>query len=376
MSKKELLWRWRVLGTLAVSQRSDIGMAFLKRLTGAASAAVALGFAYEAAARRLSRSAREAARGRGASTPLQMPWLGWKDVVLRFAGNVADNRLSSLAGAVAFFTLLSLVPALSLLVTLYRYFTDPLTIAEQLDSLTSVFPQAARDLIHEQAMRLAEREVTALSLTFLISFLVAAWSANAAVKAIFDALNIIYREREKRSFVKLNLMSLSTTISGVVLLIVALAVIASLPVVTALFPFAHELERLVRLLRWPVFFLVATLAIACLYWVGPSRHPARFVWVMPGAVGAALLWAAASWAFSLYVGTLGNYTATYGSLATVVVFMTWLWLSAMIVLAGAEFNAELEHQTGRDTTIGLPKPLGLRGATMADSIGEPKADGS
>jgi membrane protein len=351
-------------------------MAFFKRITGAMGAAVAFGFAYEALARRLTRGAREAARGRGAGSPLQMPWLGWKDVVLRFAGNVADNRLSSLAGAVAFFTLLSLVPALSLLVTLYRYFTDPLTIAEQLDTLTTVFPQAARDLIHEQAMRLAEREVTALSLTFLISFLVAVWSANAAVKALFDALNIIYREREKRSFVKLNLLTLSTTISGVFLLVVALVVIASVPVVTALFPFAHELQRLLMLLRWPVFFVVATLSIACLYWIGPSRHPARFVWVMPGAIGAALLWAGASWGFSLYVGTLGNYTATYGSLATVVVFMTWLWLSAMIVLAGAEFNAELEHQTGRDSTIGKPKPLGARGAAMADGIGEAKAGGS
>jgi membrane protein len=349
-------------------------MAFLKRITGAAGAALAFGYAYEAVARRLSRPAREAARGRGAGSPLQMPWLGWKDVVLRFAGNVADNRLSSLAGAVAFFTLLSLVPALSLLVTLYRYFTDPLTIAEQLDGLTTVFPQAARELIHEQAMRLAEREVSALTLTFLASFLVAVWSANAAVKAIFDALNIIYREREKRSFVTLNLMSLSTTISGVFLLVLALVVIASVPVVTALFPFAHELEMLLRWVRWPLFFIVATLAIACLYWIGPSRRRARFIWVMPGALGAALLWAAASWAFSLYVGTLGNYNATYGSLSTVVVFMTWLWLSAMIVLAGAEFNAELEHQTARDSTIGRPKPLGLRGATMADSVGPAKAD--
>lgn len=348
-------------------------MSLLKRITGAAGLGVALGYVSEAVTRRLTREKREAARGRMAKTPLQMPWLGWKDVLLRFAGNLADNRISSLAGAVAFFTLLSLVPALSLLVTIYRYLTDPATIAEQLDAVTTVFPQAARELIHEQAMRLAGQNISALSLTFLISFLVAAWSANAAVKAVFDALNIIYREQEKRSFLKLNLISLATTISGVVLLVVALVVIASLPVVTALFPFAFELERLIRLVRWPSFFVIATLSIACLYWVGPSRERARFVWVMPGAVAAALLWAAASFAFSWYVGTLGNYTATYGSLATVVVFMTWLWLSAMIVLAGAELNAELEHQTAHDTTTGRPKPLGLRGATMADRIGPPAA---
>lgn len=349
-------------------------MAFLKRITGAAGAAVALGYVYEALSRRLFRSRNEAARGRKAATPLQMTWLGWKDVLLRFAGNVADNRLSSLAGAVAFFTLLSLVPALSLLVTIYRYFTDPVTIAGQLDAITTVLPQAARDLIHEQAMRLALQPVTTLSVTFLVSLLVAGWSANAAVKAVFDALNIIYREQEKRSFLRLNAISLLTTLSGVVLLTTALIVIASVPVLTALFPFAFELERLLRLVRWPSFFVLAALSIACLYWIGPSRERMRFIWVMPGALAAALLWVGASYVFSWYVGTLGNYTATYGSLATVVVFMTWLWLSAAIVLAGAELNAELEHQTAHDTTTGRPKPLGSRGATMADRVGAPVAD--
>lgn len=349
-------------------------MAFLKRITGAAGMGLALGYVGEAVARRLGRPQRAAARGRTANSPLQMTWLGWKDVLLRFAANVADNRLSSLAGAVAFFTLLSLVPALSLFVTVYRYFTDPATIANQLDDFTTVFPQAARELIHEQAMRLATQNSATLSLTFFVSLGVAAWSANAAVKAVFDALNIIYREAEKRSFIKLNLISLLTTLSGVVLLTAALIVIGVVPLITALFPFEFELQRLLALIRWPAFFFVAVLAIACLYWVGPSRHPARFSWVLPGAAAAALLWAAASWAFSWYVGTLGNYTATYGSLATIVVFMTWLWLSAWIVLAGAEFNAELEHQTARDSTMGRPKPLGRRGATMADTIGPPIAE--
>lgn len=344
-------------------------MALFKRIAGVAGAGLALGYAWEAASRRLVRPLKEAARGRLACSPFDMTWLGWKDVLLRFAANVADNRLSSLAGAVAFFTLLSLVPALSLLVTIYRYFTDPLTIANQLDSITAMFPLAARELIHEQAMRLATQTTTTLSLAFALSLGVAAWSANAAVKAVFDALNIIYREREKRSFLTLNLISLLTTLSGVVLLTLALIAIAIVPLVTALLPFEHELQRLLGLIRWPAFLLVAVLSIACLYWIGPSRHPARFSWVLPGAIAAALLWAAASWAFSWYVGTLANYTATYGSLATIVVFMTWLWLSAWIVLAGAELNAELEHQTARDSTIGKPKPLGQRGATMADTIG-------
>lgn len=349
-------------------------MAYLKRITGAAGLGVALGYLSVAFSNRFGRKQSAARRGRLAQTPWQMPWLGWKDVIFRFIGNVIDNRVTSLAGAVAFFTLLSLVPALSLLVTIYRYFTDPVTIAEQLDTVTTMFPQAARDLIHEQAIRLSSQSGASLSVTFLISFLVAAWSSNAAMKAIFDALNIIYRETEKRSFIKLNAVSLVTTAGGVLLVAAALVVIASLPVVTALFPFHSELERLIRLVRWPTFLVMGTLSIAILYWIGPSRERMRFVWVMPGAIVSALLWAGASYLFSWYVSSLGNYTAAYGSLATVVVFMTWLWISATIVLAGAELNAELEHQTAHDTTTGQPKPLGLRGATMADRVGPAKAD--
>ena len=225
-------------------------------------------------------------------------------------------------------------------------------------------------------MRLAPQDVSTLSLTFLISFLVAAWSANAAVKAIFDALNIIYREREKRSFIKLNAISLMTTISGVVLLVDRAD---------------RDRQRAgdhgavsLRLSSWsgssgscagPPSSSSATTVDRLPLLDRPEPPPGR---ASSGCCRARsprrCSGAAASWAFSWYVGTLGNYTATYGSLATVVVFMTWLWLSATIVLAGAELNAELEHQTAADTTIGRPKPMGLRGATMADTLGPPVAE--
>jgi len=320
-------------------------MAYFKRLTGAAGlAALAVGYVHGVVSRRVE-PWRQARHGRGASSPITLPWRGWKDVLLRFSIRIQEARVLSLAGAVAFFTLLSLVPALSLLVTLYGMMTDPVTIATQLDDFTIVFPAAARELIREQAMRLSSQNAANLSLTFLISFLVAVWSANAAMKAAFDALNIIYGVRERRGFVRLNLISLGTTLSALIVLILALTLIASLPVVTALFPFGHELELVIRWLRWPAFFLVGIVAIGCLYWIGPDRTLPRFAWVLPGSIAAALLWVAASIGFSWYVSTLGRYTATYGSLATIVVFMTWLWLSATIVLAGAELNAELEHQS-------------------------------
>lgn len=321
-------------------------MAYFKRLTGAAGlAAVVAGYVHGLVSRRIGEPLRQARRGRGARSPIALPWRGWRDVLARFGARIQEARVLSLAGAVAFFTLLSLVPALSLLVTLYGMLTDPATIVGQLDEVTILFPEAARELIREQAVRLSSHDAANLSLTFLIGFFVAVWSANAAMKAVFDALNIIYGVRERRGFFRLNLVSLGTTLSALVVLILALSLIASLPIVTALFPFGHELEVLIRWLRWPAFFLVGIVAIGCLYWIGPSRKPPRFAWVLPGAIAAALLWVAASFGFSWYVSTLGRYTATYGSLATIVVFMTWLWLSATIVLSGAELNAELEHQS-------------------------------
>ncbi|WP_186420628.1 YihY/virulence factor BrkB family protein [Bosea sp. CS1GBMeth4] len=333
-------------------------MAYFKRLTSAAGlAALAAGYVHGLVSRRFGEPMRQARRGRGAASPIALPWRGWKDVLLRFGVRIQEARVLSLAGAVAFFTLLSLVPALSLLVTLYGGLTDPATIVGQLDDVTILLPQAARELIREQAVRLSARDVTDLSLTVLIGFLVAIWSANAAMKAAFDALNIIYGVRERRGFIRLNLVSLATTLSALVVLILALSLIASLPVVTALFPFGHELEVAIRWLRWPAFFLVGTVAIGCLYWIGPNRKPPRFAWVLPGAIAAALLWLAASIGFSWYVSTLGRYTATYGSLATIVVFMTWLWLSATIVLAGAELNAELEHQSRHGSAPAPSTPL-------------------
>lgn len=321
-------------------------MAYFKRLTGAAGlAAMVAGYVHGLISRRVGEPLRQARRGQGAKSPITLPWRGWKDVLLRFSARIQEARVLSLAGAVAFFTLLSLVPALSLLVTLYGMLTAPATIVGQLDDITIVLPLAARELIREQAVRLAGQDAANLSLAFFVSFLVAVWSANAAIKANFDALNIIYGVKERRGFIRLNLISLATTLSGLFVLILALALIASLPVVTALFPFGHELEVVIRWLRWPAFFLIGVVAIGCLYWIGPARKPPRFAWVLPGAIVAALLWLACSVGFSFYVSTLGRYTATYGSLATIVVFMTWLWLSAIIVLGGAELNAELEHQS-------------------------------
>ncbi len=332
-------------------------------------ASFATGLAAEVAERRRARLAERARRGRLASWPWEMTWLGWKDVLVRTWWEFFDDRIFSVAAGVAFYLLLALVPGISVLVSLYGFVADPRHLSGQLQPLLDVLPAAGSAIVVEQVTRLAEKSANALSIYLLVSLSIAGWSANAGIKAMFDALNVIYDEPEKRSFIRLNLLSLATTVSAIMLLILILFTVAILPALLSLTPYQTVLEQIVWLVRWPAFFAIAIVAIGILYKVGPSRRAPRFVWVLPGASVAALAWVGASYLFGWYVSTLSDYTATYGSLAAIVVFMTWLWLSVTIMLIGAELNAELEHQTAHDTTRGPPKPLGARGAVVADNVG-------
>ncbi len=334
-----------------------------------ASAGVAIGYGFRQARLSIEHGRSAQRRGRLAATPRQMTWLGWKDVCARTWNQAIAHRLTAVAGSVAFFTLLALVPGLSVLVSVYGLFADPALVFGQIGTIASFLPDAGRQIIEDQAGRLTSQPPAALSLNLLLSLGIAGWSANAAIKGLFDGFNVIYGETEKRSFILFNTISLMTTLGAIALLIAALFVIAVIPALIQGAPFADRLEWAVTALRWPAFLVVAVGSISVLYWIGPSRRPARWPWVLPGSVVAALLWAAMSAGFSWFVSTLANYTATYGSLSAVIVFMTWLWLSATVILLGAELNAELEHQTAQDTTYGHPKPMGLRGAVVADRVG-------
>jgi len=340
-----------------------------KNITLAAVAGIAAGLFIEHRKDANLHSGDAFERGRFASQPHQMTWLGWRDVFWRSVSEASEDRLLSFAASVAFYALLAIVPALSVLISIYGLIGDPSGVVSQIQPFTSILPNSARDLIIEQATRLAAQPHASLSLNLIISILLAGWSANAAIKSLFDALNVIYDEREKRSFLWLNLVSLSVTFSAVIVLMLALLAIAAVPVALTFLPYNHQLAWVLTLARWPAFYVVAVLGIAALYWIGPSRRAPKFSWVLPGATMAAAAWAITSAAFSYYVSSLGNYSASYGSLATVVVSMTWLWLSAAVVLLGAQINSELEHQTLQDTTMGEPKPLGARGAVMADRVG-------
>ena len=146
-----------------------------------------------------------------------------------------------------------------------------------------------------------------------------------------------------------------------------------LPVALEYIGLGGATETLIKIARWPVLFVVVAFGLACIYRYGPSRDKPKWRWITPGSAVASLLWIAASLLFSWYAANFGSYNKTYGSLGAAIGFMMWIWISTVVTLLGAELDAEMEHQTARDTTEGRPKPLGARGATMADTVGEAAA---
>jgi membrane protein len=221
--------------------------------------------------------------------------------------------------------------------------------------------------VRDQVNRIAEQGAATLGFSFLAGLVISLWSANGGMKALLDALNVIYEEEEKRNFIILNATSLLFTIGAIFLLIVALACVLAVPIILGYLPdFAGDV---LSLARWPVLLVVVAALLALTYRYGPSRATPRWRWITWGSAFAAVAWLVASAIFSWYAANFGTFNKTYGSLGAVVGFMLWMWLSTIVVLLGAKLNAETEHQTARESTTGLPKPIGSRGARMADTIG-------
>jgi membrane protein len=309
-------------------------------------------------------------RGRDAVSPFDIPFAGWKDIAWRTYQQIDEDRLLAIAGGVVFFGLLAIFPALAAFVSLYGLFADAGTISKHIDLATGILPATTLDIFREQIGRIVTSANSTLGFAFILSLGLALWSANAGMKAVIDALNVIYGEKEKRSFVKLTLVAFAFTIGIIVFMLLAIAGVIVLPIVLNTIGLGAFSETLMRISRWPALLLVIVLGLACLYRYGPSRLGARWQWLSVGAVLAAVIWLVASILLSWYLEKFADYNATYGSLGAGVGLMMWMWVSAIAILLGAEINAEMEHQTARDSTVGREKPLGARGAAMADTVGQ------
>ncbi|MGA0602451.1 YihY/virulence factor BrkB family protein [Caulobacter sp. KR2-114] len=315
-------------------------------------------------------AAAEPGRGRDAEAPWEIPALGWKDIFWRTYREMGRDRLGALAGGITFFVLLATFPAVAAFVSLYGLFSDVSSVERQLEHMSTVFPRDAVTLIGRQMLRLATQRQATLSAAFVVSTLVSVWSANAGMKALFDGLNIAYDELEKRDYLRRTLVTYGATFSALAFLVAVAVILVGAPVLFE----QIGIQRYGfwwRPMRWVVVYLIAAAGFTLLYRYGPSRVHAAWRWVAGGGAAAALLWMAGSLGFSWYVNNFTHFGVTYGSLGAVVAFMLWVWFSVMVLLTGAEFNSEIEHQTACDTTAKrAPRPMGERGAAVADNLGK------
>ncbi len=231
-------------------------------------------------------------------------------------------------------------------------------------------PDGAVSILQDQLTRLASQGQTTLGLTTLVSVAVSLWSANSGMKALFEVMNVAYDEDEKRSFVKLTLVTMAFTLSTIVAVLLLLGSVVVLPLALGFLGVGDGPRWAVRVGSFVVVFAIMTAGLAALYRWGPSREEAKWRWITPGATLTIVLTLVVSGLFSWYVASFGSYNATYGSLGALIGFMTWIWITVIVLILGAEMNSEAEHQTARDTTTGPEAPMGRRGAVMADRVGK------
>jgi len=312
----------------------------------------------------------EADRGREAKSPAQVPPRGWKDVLLRVKQDIKDDQISIIAAGVAFYSMLALFPTLIAAISIYGLFVDPAEAANHVKQLTDVMPDQAAALIGNQLTEVAKASSGAKLTSLILSILISLWSASSGMKALIEGVNIAYDEPETRGFIKLRGLALLLTIGAILVFGLAIGAIAVFPALAGKLPGGQVLETVAGVLRWVILGAVIIGGLAVIFRLSPDRDQPRMKWVSSGAIMATVFWLLASIGFSFYADNFANYNKTYGSIGAVVILLFWLYITAFIILIGAELNGQLELQTRKDTTTGPEKPMGDRDAFAADKVAD------
>ena len=314
-------------------------------------------------------SSKKINRGRNATSPAQMPLRGWGDIARRVWQRLDEDNVSILSAGVAFYAMLAVFPALGAIVSVYALIAEPADVQAHFERVSSFMPGDVSSIFNEQLLALASQEQQELSVGLIFSILLGIWSAHRGVDALVRAVTVAYKETESRNFFKLNALTYVMTLGAVLMVVTAITLMVGLPTIVAFLPFSGLMTALGGLLGWLLFVSIAVFAISVLYRFGPPRAPAKWRWVSAGALMATVLWMIGSISFSYYVSQFGQYNETYGTLSAIVVLLTWFFVTSFSLVLGATVNAELEHQTRLDSTSGKPKPMGERGAQVADTLG-------
>jgi membrane protein len=313
-------------------------------------------------------------RGRQADSPQEIPPQGWKDIAKRTMKSVKEDQVPLLSAGVAFYALLALFPLVIAAVSIYGLVADPESVRGQIESLTKLLSPETATLVGKQLVQVTSGAGGALGFATVIGILTALWSASSGMKALITGVNLAYDETETRKFLKLRGLAVLFTLGAMVLMGIALATVVGYPPIADNLP--TVLRWLVAIIRFAILGGLLVVALAVLYRFAPDRDQPKWSWVSWGSVVATLLWVLATIGFAVYATFFGNYNKTYGALAGVIILMFWLFISAFVVLVGAELNTEMELQTVKDTTKGPSEPMGERGGHAADHVAEAPASGS
>lgn len=300
--------------------------------------------------------------GSGPDSAWALSRASWVEIAKRVYGEVSKDRVTSVSAGVTFFGLLALFPALTALVSIYGLLFDAGSVVGHIEMLRGVLPEGALGIIRDQVVSIVEASGGALGIAAVVGILTALYSANGGMKALIEALNIAWFEKEKRGFIRLNLVSLAMTLGAIVLVIAMLALTAVVPPLLASLHLGGLTEGLISVLRWPLMAAALTVALAVLYRWGPSKDDPQWQWITPGALFATAGLIIASALFSWYAANFANYNETYGSLGAVIGLMMWLWIACVVVMMGAEINSEVERQVQKENGIPLQGDEAKEGA--------------
>ncbi|WP_247229073.1 YihY/virulence factor BrkB family protein [Yoonia sp. F2084L] len=311
-------------------------------------------------------------RGRQADSPTDIPAKGWKDIAFRLKDEISEDRVGLIAAGVAFYGLLALFPAITAVLAIGGLLVEPNQIINQLSALSGIVPEAVMNIITEQATEVAGSREGGLGLAAIVGIALAIYSASKGMGSLMDGMNVAYDEKEERGFIRLKLETLGLTLFLIFGLLVAFSAMIGIPILLNALSFGAFAETAAGIAIIAIILALSLVGLAVLYGYGPSRDAPEFKWVSPGAIAACIIWLIGSAGFAFYVANFGSYNESFGALGGVVVLLMWLWISAFIVMLGAELNAEMEAQTRHDTTVGRDLPMGERDAAKADNLGEPQ----
>jgi membrane protein len=308
-------------------------------------------------------------KGHQASSPAQMPGPAWKDILKRTYKRTWDDNVALVSAGVAFYGFFALLSLLGLVVLVYGFVADPHDVIDHMQALTAILPGDVASVIGGQLMTAVESSQGTKGFGILLAFLVAVYGGTNGAASVITALNIAYEEKEKRSLFRFYLLAIGMTLGALVVALLALAATAVIGFLQHLLPRAAPAAVVAgKFVGYLLLALIAALVASVLYRFGPSREDAKWKWITPGSLFAAVAWLLLTVAFGFYVSHFTNYHASYGSLGAVVALLTWMYLSAYAFVFGAELNSEIEHQTAKDSTTGAPEPMGERGAWAADNV--------